>query len=242
MRLRWLVVLGTGLLLVIAATRTVPAFKAFQKSDKAALSEADRVSYAVGMTLAAQLRAQAIQVDPDLVSRALRDVLSDGKRLLTNEEARTVMVAVQKGAKARRAALLRDKVHRRRDPSAANQGSRANLGFAFKLDPRLIGGAYGNADRWVSGPSYLKVGDGKTCTFDVKVHRADTDAEAISATWTPADPAMVKIEPARGTQVRMIVQRPGETRVHVESDAGSKDLTIKAVYENNVLQAEISQQ
>jgi hypothetical protein len=40
----------------------------------------------------------------------------------------------------------------------------------------------------------------------------------------------------------MIVQRAGETRVHVESDAGSKDLTIKAVYENNVLQAEISQQ
>jgi hypothetical protein len=51
---------------------------------------------------------------------------------------------------------------------------------------------------------------------------------------------MVTITPGEGPQVTLLVQHAGETRVHAQSDAGSKDFTIKAEYRNNVLQAEIS--
>jgi hypothetical protein len=39
----------------------------------------------------------------------------------------------------------------------------------------------------------------------------------------------------------MTVQRAGETSVRVTSEGASKELTVKAAYRNNVLQADISQ-
>ena len=236
MKLRWVIFVAIGLLLVVAATRTVPAFK----SDTASLSPKDKVSYAVGMTVATQIRAQSIDIDPDVMTRAFKDALSNGKTLLTYQEARAVMASVQKEVKAKRAALQREKVRFRGQVTAQGDRTAAQLAVSFKLDPRLSGGVYGG-DRWVSVPTYTKVGEGRTCTFEARIQNASVDEKAPAPTWTAADPDMVRIDPGQGMQVKLLVQRAGETRVHVESDAGARDLTIKAVYRNNVLQAEISQ-
>ena len=48
----------------------------------------DRLSYAMGMDLGAQLRRSGVDIDPGIFGRALGDALSGGKTLLTPEEAR----------------------------------------------------------------------------------------------------------------------------------------------------------
>ena len=48
----------------------------------------DRLSYAMGMDLGAQLRRSGVDVDPRIFGQALGDALSGGKTLLTPEEAR----------------------------------------------------------------------------------------------------------------------------------------------------------
>jgi hypothetical protein len=229
----WMLVLAFGLLVAIFATQRLSG----RNIDKTNLSETDKVSYALGMTLASQLRAQSIAVEPDMVTRALRDALSNDSTLLTYQEARSVIVALQKDLKAKRSAVQRSKVRLNAQAAANNRGR--GLTVSFKLDPRLGGGGYGNPDRWVIVPSYRKVGEGRTCTLEARLQAVDP--ESVPPKWTAADPGMVSIDPAEGAQVKILVKHAGATTVHVESEAGSKDLTIKAEYANNVLQAEISQ-
>src|SRR3954469_8045244 len=172
MKLRWIVAIAIGTVMIVAATRTLPAFK----SDKAPLSGKDRVSYAIGMTVAMQIRAQSIEVDPDVVARAFKDALASDKTLLTSQEARAAISAVQKESKSKRTALQREKVQFRGKPAGA-EGTATGLVVSFKLDPRLSGGTYGGGERWATVPSYTKVGEGKTCTLDVRVQALDPDAK-----------------------------------------------------------------
>jgi hypothetical protein len=51
-------------------------------------TDRDRLSYAMGMDLGAQLRRSGVDIDPGIFGRALGDALSGGKTLLTPDEAR----------------------------------------------------------------------------------------------------------------------------------------------------------
>ena len=55
----------------------------------------DRLSYAMGMDLGGQLRRSGVDVDPRIFGQALGDALSGGKTLLTPEEARKEIGALQ---------------------------------------------------------------------------------------------------------------------------------------------------
>ncbi len=55
----------------------------------------EKLSYALGMDLGAQLRKQSIEIDPDLLARGLKDGLSGGKTLMTETEARAAITALQ---------------------------------------------------------------------------------------------------------------------------------------------------
>ena len=55
----------------------------------------DRLSYAMGMDLGGQLRRSGVDIDPGIFGRALGDALSGGKTLLTPEEARKEIGALQ---------------------------------------------------------------------------------------------------------------------------------------------------
>ena len=48
----------------------------------------DRLSYAMGLDLGAQLRRSGVDIDPGIFGRALGDALSGGKTQLTPDEAR----------------------------------------------------------------------------------------------------------------------------------------------------------
>jgi FKBP-type peptidyl-prolyl cis-trans isomerase len=55
----------------------------------------DKFSYALGMKMGANLKRQEVPVDPNILARGLKDGLSNGKTLLTEEEAQAAIVAVQ---------------------------------------------------------------------------------------------------------------------------------------------------
>jgi hypothetical protein len=224
MTFRSLLVIGMGLLAGVAAAQDPPAFK----------SEKEKVSYALGMNLARQLRAQSIEVDPEVLSQGLRDALSRGETRLTEQEVLAIVIGIQKELKSKRAAVQSEKPGPPKDL--------AGISVTFKLDPRLATGIYGG-ERWVSPPTYTKVGEGKTVTVEARAHGLDANRRpvAVIPKWTSSDPAMVTITPGERNQVTITVQRPGESSLHVTAQDASKELAIKAAYQNNVLQVDITQ-
>jgi FKBP-type peptidyl-prolyl cis-trans isomerase len=58
-------------------------------------TQKDKNSYALGMNIGSGLRKQPLDLDPAIVVRGLRDALSNGKTLLTEEEVRTVLTQLQ---------------------------------------------------------------------------------------------------------------------------------------------------
>lgn len=124
-----------------------------------------------------------------------------------------------------------------RAPATADRDVSA-IEVAFKLDPRLTKGLY-MGERWVSPPTYTTTLD----TVEARVAGVGPKGSLgnISAKWIPSDPGMVTISPAEGNEVKISVKRAGESRVQVTSGGISKELSIKAANQNNVMQVEIAQ-
>jgi FKBP-type peptidyl-prolyl cis-trans isomerase FklB len=55
----------------------------------------DKTSYAIGVNVGKNLHKDSIDVDPAVLLRGIKDALADGKLLLTEDEYKTVMVALQ---------------------------------------------------------------------------------------------------------------------------------------------------
>jgi UDP-GlcNAc:undecaprenyl-phosphate/decaprenyl-phosphate GlcNAc-1-phosphate transferase len=89
MKLTWLVGLGLGLLALPVSAQERPTLK----TDK------DKVSYAVGLEFARSIKGQGIEVDSNLVVMGLKDALSGGKPLMSEEDLRTTMLAIQEEVK-----------------------------------------------------------------------------------------------------------------------------------------------
>jgi FKBP-type peptidyl-prolyl cis-trans isomerase len=55
----------------------------------------DKASYAIGMNIGKGLHKDSVDVDPAILLRGLKDGMAGGKTLLTDDEAKTAMVAIQ---------------------------------------------------------------------------------------------------------------------------------------------------
>ena len=55
----------------------------------------DKTSYAIGVNVGKNLHKDSIDIDPAILLRGLKDALADGKLLLSEDEYKTVMVALQ---------------------------------------------------------------------------------------------------------------------------------------------------
>ena len=55
----------------------------------------DSVSYSIGMDIVKNLKGQMIDVNPDALAQALKDLNGDGKPMLTDAQARSAMMAFQ---------------------------------------------------------------------------------------------------------------------------------------------------
>jgi FKBP-type peptidyl-prolyl cis-trans isomerase FklB len=55
----------------------------------------DRASYAIGLNIGKGLHKDSVDVDPAILLRGLKDAMAGGKTLLTDDEAKAAMVAIQ---------------------------------------------------------------------------------------------------------------------------------------------------
>jgi len=191
----------------------------------------EKLSYALGMSLGKQFRSQSIEVDPDVYLQGLKDALSGGKTLLTEPEARAAVNALQVELKKKKQAA----------PKAP--GALTGIAVSFKQDPRLTKGLY-MGERWVSPPLYQPaVQEGKTLTVEARVHGVDAKGNKmkIAPTWTPSDSEMVTVTPGEGSDVKIAVKRAGKSTLKVSAPGVSKELSIKATEEGDVLRVEIAQ-
>ncbi len=238
-RRRWAFVSAAAVIIAGFATQRVPAFRYDNSAAaKPLATKSQKVSYALGVNLAGQLRSQLVDVEPDLLTRGLRDALEGSKTLLSETEVRAALKEMQIDAKAKRDALRRARSQLRHQNSSDAEATADDLAaravVLFKLDPRLASGVYGG-ERWVAPPTYTRVGEGNTCTIEAKAPHFD------QPTWTASDPDMVAVTPGDAGDVRIVVRRAGESTIRVASGQISKTLKVKAVYRNNVLQVEIAQ-
>jgi hypothetical protein len=117
-----------------------------------------------------------------------------------------------------------------------------DIEISFKLDPRLTKSLY-MGDRWVSPPTYTKVGEGPECSVEVKVRGVGAQGKAmeISPRWTSANPNVAIIAPDEGKEVKIIVNRPGQTTIQVAALGLIKKLALTAVAHGDTLLIELTQ-
>lgn len=117
-----------------------------------------------------------------------------------------------------------------------------DMELSFKLDSKVTQAVY-MGERWVSPPTYSGVQTGKTFTVEAKAEGVDAKGKLtdISPAWTPSDPDMVGVSPAKGHKVEITVRSVGESTLDVSSQGFSRKLLIKATYRDNAIQVDISQ-
>jgi FKBP-type peptidyl-prolyl cis-trans isomerase FklB len=67
-----------------------------------------KVSYGIGMSLGTDFKAQGIEIDPDVMARAIKDVTAGGKTLMTEEEVRKVIADFQQELVAKQEAKAKE--------------------------------------------------------------------------------------------------------------------------------------
>ena len=86
MKLQLIVVLG-----ILVLVSQVGA-----KEDLVLKNQKDKISYVIGMDIGNNLKKQSIDIDSDILARGIKDALSGGKTLMTEQEIREVSTAFQK--------------------------------------------------------------------------------------------------------------------------------------------------
>lgn len=89
------------------ATKTGTTTKPKAPAPLVLKTEKDKVSYALGMNLGANLHKSSVDVDPAIVLRGLKDALAAGKMLLTDEEERATLVQLSTEVRKRQEEKIR---------------------------------------------------------------------------------------------------------------------------------------
>jgi FKBP-type peptidyl-prolyl cis-trans isomerase FklB len=71
-------------------------------------TEKDKLSYAIGMDIGNALKKQSVDVDPDLVGRGIKDSLSEGRSLITEEEYRDIINAFKEDMQQKQIAQMKE--------------------------------------------------------------------------------------------------------------------------------------
>ncbi len=86
MKLQLLVALGVVLLVSQVSAQEKPALK----------NQKEKISYILGVDIGNNLKRQSIDIDLDILAKGIKDILSGGKTLLTEQEVSETMAAFQK--------------------------------------------------------------------------------------------------------------------------------------------------
>ncbi len=97
MKHRWIAILGILFL----------AFQVSAEENLVLKNQKDKVSYIIGMEIGKNFKKQSVDVDPDILTRGIKDSISGGKSLLTEQEIQETMAAFQKEMTARQEELTK---------------------------------------------------------------------------------------------------------------------------------------
>jgi FKBP-type peptidyl-prolyl cis-trans isomerase len=97
MMLKWVAVLGLGFLAAQVSAGETPVLK----------TPKDKVSYGIGVDVARNFQRLGIDIDVDIMVKALRDVYTGEKLLLGEEELRATMSAYQADLMQKQAAAMK---------------------------------------------------------------------------------------------------------------------------------------
>ncbi len=70
-------------------------------------TQKDKVSYAIGLKIGSDIKNQSIDIDPNILAKGVSDALISGKFLLTEDELRETMTALQKDLSAKQQELIK---------------------------------------------------------------------------------------------------------------------------------------
>jgi FKBP-type peptidyl-prolyl cis-trans isomerase FklB len=88
--------------LVMAVCMIFTAGVVFAEAKLELKTQKDKLSYAVGVDMGNSLKRNAVDVDSDIVARGIKDTLTEGKPLMTEQEVRAAIVVAQKDMQAKR--------------------------------------------------------------------------------------------------------------------------------------------
>jgi FKBP-type peptidyl-prolyl cis-trans isomerase len=76
-------------------------------SDTVLKTDTDKGSYAIGISIAKSLQRDGIQIDPSILLRGMNDTLAGGKLLMTEDEAKAALSALQQEAHGKQEAKMK---------------------------------------------------------------------------------------------------------------------------------------
>ena len=173
--MRWMLTFIMTALPALASAQETPALA----------TEKDRLSYAMGMDLGAQLKTRSVEIDPAVFGRGLADALAGGKTLLTEEEAKAVITELQKAMMVKQAAAAK----------AAAEKNKAE-GEAFLAANKAKEGVVALP----SGLQYkiLKVGDGRkpteADTVECQYRGTLVDGTEFDSSYRRGQPVTLKVK------------------------------------------------
>ena len=103
-------ILAAGILLLAnawgqqsATAPPQPQTSAATSPDSVLKTQKDKISYAIGMNVGTNLHKQSVDVDPAILLQGLKDGIAGSKPLLTEEEARTLLMQLQEDTRKKQA-------------------------------------------------------------------------------------------------------------------------------------------
>jgi FKBP-type peptidyl-prolyl cis-trans isomerase FklB len=81
--------------------------QAFGEENLVLKNQKDKVSYSIGMAMGKDFKKQSIDIDPDILVKGIKDVLSGGKVLLTDQEMTETITALRKELMAKQQEFLK---------------------------------------------------------------------------------------------------------------------------------------
>lgn len=89
------------------AAKTGAAATAKTPAPLALKTQKEKASYAIGMNIGKNLKKDSVEVDPAILLRGLKDALAGNKLLLTDDEAKTALMALQTEVRAKEEAKVK---------------------------------------------------------------------------------------------------------------------------------------
>ena len=87
--------IGTITVMLFVGTQVFAAEDTILKTDK------DKISYSLGVNVGTSFKQESVDINTDIFEKGFRDAFSGSKRLLTDDEMRSVVLAVQKEVMAK---------------------------------------------------------------------------------------------------------------------------------------------